>query len=74
MHAYACHDPDFLKELKFHHAFMAYCISNLFQSFGLYSSENIVKCPLSQVLIQKLSERKCFINELHYYGAILFSF
>jgi hypothetical protein len=25
-----CHDPDFFKDLKFHHAFMAYCISNFF--------------------------------------------
>jgi hypothetical protein len=52
--------PRFFKELKFHHAFMAYCISNLFQSFELYSSENIVKCPFSQVLDTKAFRKKVF--------------
>jgi hypothetical protein len=50
----------FFKNLKFHHAFMAYCISNLFQSFEPYSSKNIVKCPFSQVLDTKAFRKKVF--------------
>jgi hypothetical protein len=47
---------------------------DLFQSFELYSSKNIVKCPFSQVLgtkgLQKESISKML---LQCYGAILFS-
>jgi hypothetical protein len=52
--------PRFFPNLKFHHAFMAYCISNLFQSFEPYSSENIVKCPFSQVFVTKAFRKKVF--------------
>jgi hypothetical protein len=55
-----CHDPDFSK-FK-----ISSCIHGIlhfkifFQSFELYSSENIVKCPFSQVLDTKAFRKKVF--------------
>jgi hypothetical protein len=47
---------------------------DLFSSFELYSSKNIVKCPFSQVKLHKLTKENISKKKgmLLCYGAILF--
>jgi hypothetical protein len=48
-------------------------LQDLFQSFELYSSKNIVKCPFSQVLDTKGFQKESISKMLlHCFGAILF--
>jgi hypothetical protein len=47
---HGCHDPDFFKNKNFIMHSWHIAFQDLFQSFELYSSKNIVKCPFSQVL------------------------
>jgi hypothetical protein len=71
----ACHDPDFsrIKNFIMHSWHIAF--QDLFQSFDLIPSKNIVSNAFFPNFRNKrFSERKYFKNELHCCGAILYLF
>jgi hypothetical protein len=70
-----CHDPDFsrIKNFIMHSWHIAY--QSLFQSFEPYSfKEYCFNAFFPNFGNKRFSERKYFKNELHYCGAILYSY